>query len=158
MATPAPSLTVVDLHSAGRVTGPIGCAWRWPAIPDAPSKALQQQGSAEFVPFKLCGSWFKEPARRVVAFQPLYLLTVPKAPWSAAAWRRLLLGSMPNLRRAERPCLAGWSVWISRLQGGVKPPHSKALRASDPRRAPPAGSIRPRGNSETSRCSPLPAS
>jgi hypothetical protein len=26
--------------------------------------------------------------------------------------------------------LAGWLVWISRQQGGVKPPQSKALRAS----------------------------
>ena len=89
-------------------------------------------------------------------------MPVPKAPWSAAARRRLrfkvnaamLVGGTPFIRLlvgmdlktarrrraaalqggygapAGRLCLACWSVWISRLQGGVEPPHSKALRAS----------------------------
>jgi hypothetical protein len=41
----------------------------------------------------------------------------------------LVSGWMPDSRLAVRPWLARWLVWISRQQGGVKPPHSKALRA-----------------------------
>ena len=42
-----------------------------------------------------------------------------------------LLGLILNSRPAERPWLARWGAWISRQQGGVEPPQSKALRAAD---------------------------
>jgi hypothetical protein len=40
---------------------------------------------------------------------------------------------IPGSWLAEQPWSPSWSAWISRLQGGVEPPHSKALRASGPR-------------------------
>ena len=40
-----------------------------------------------------------------------------------------LLGLILNSRLAERSCLACGSAWTSKMQGGVEPPHSKALRA-----------------------------
>jgi hypothetical protein len=52
-------------------------------------------------------------------------LSVPKAPWSAAARRRLSLA----FHRGARLGAARDGRHLGLLEGGVKPPHSKALRA-----------------------------
>ena len=59
-------------------------------------------------------------------------VSVPKAPWSAAAWRRLGITTEHGVAQRVGLTLSSSSHHNPRpaqYEGGVKPPHSKALRA-----------------------------
>jgi hypothetical protein len=59
-------------------------------------------------------------------------ICVPKAPWSAAARRRLGItakGEVTHRAGLTLPCSSLEKAQLARYEGGVEPPHSKALRA-----------------------------
>jgi len=56
-------------------------------------------------------------------FSSVLNMLVPKAPWSAAAWLDA------GFAQRRRNAVLGRAVVAPMFQGGVKPPHSKVLRA-----------------------------
>jgi len=56
-------------------------------------------------------------------------IVVPKAPWSAAARRRLPLAFFTGRTGGASPAAGPAAFMPGIFQGGVEPPHSKALRA-----------------------------